>query len=233
MAIDAAELDSDSLVRAILRAEVDLLYNGGIGTYVRASDETDAQVGDHANDACRIVAAELRAKVVVEGGNLGFTQKARIEYALRGGRINTDAIDNSAGVDLSDHEVNLKILFAPALARGAVSFEERNRVLQEAAAEVAEQVLKDNRDQVLLLSLEQIRSRTQASVFREHLTAIEQRGLLRRSEEALPTREALSERHARFAGLTRPELAVLAAYTKLDLSQRLESSRGRGRAVPG
>src|SRR5208283_4131065 len=92
-----------------------LLYNGGIGTYVRAGDETDAQVGDHANDACRIVASELRAKVVVEGGNLGFTQKARIEYALRGGRINTDAIDNSAGVDLSDHEVNLKILPEPAL----------------------------------------------------------------------------------------------------------------------
>ena len=222
--IEAAALDSDSLIRAILRADVDLLYNGGIGTYVRAGEETDAQVGDHTNDACRIAAAELRVKVVVEGGNLGFTQKARIEYALRGGRINTDAIDNSAGVDLSDHEVNLKILLAPALARGAVSFDERNRALQEAGDEVAGQVLKDNRDQVLLLSLEQIRSRTQASVFREHLTAIEQRGLLRRSEEALPTREELSERHARFAGLTRPELAVLTAYTKLDLSQRLESA---------
>ena len=224
LSIDAAQLDSDSLVRAILRAEVDMIYNGGIGTYVRAADETDAQVGDHANDACRIVASELRAKIVVEGGNLGFTQKARIEFALRGGRINTDAIDNSAGVDLSDHEVNLKILFAPALARGAVSPEERNRALQDAAGEVAAQVLKDNRDQVLLLSLEQIRSRTEASVFRDHMTAIEQRGLLRRAEEALPTREALSERHARFAGLTRPELAVLTAYTKLDLSQRLESS---------
>ena len=222
--VEAAELDSDSLIRAILRADVDLLYNGGIGTYVRASDETDAQVGDHANDACRIVASELRAKVVVEGGNLGFTQKARIEFALRGGRINTDAIDNSAGVDLSDHEVNLKILLAPALARGAISLEERNRAIEQAAAEVAEQVLKDNRDQALLLSLEQIRSRTQASVFREHLSAIEQRGLLRRSEEALPTREALKERHARFAGLTRPELAVLTAYTKLDLSRRLETS---------
>ncbi len=222
--IDANELDSDSLIRAILRAEVDLLYNGGIGTYVRAADETDAQVGDHANDACRIVASELRARVVVEGGNLGFTQKARIEYALRAGRINTDAIDNSAGVDLSDHEVNLKILLAPAIARGSLPAEDRNRALEAAAAEAAEQVLKDNRDQVLLLSLEQIRSRTQTSVFREHLTAIEQRGLLRRSEEALPTREALSERHARFAGLTRPELAVLIAYTKLDLSQRLESA---------
>jgi len=222
--IDAAELDSDSLIRAILRAEVDLLYNGGIGTYVRAGDETDAQVGDHTNDACRIVAAELRARIVVEGGNLGFTQKARIEYALRGGRINTDAIDNSAGVDLSDHEVNLKILLAAPVARGSLSIEDRNRALEESAEEAARQVLKDNRDQVLLLSLEQIRSRTQASLFREHLTAIEQRGLLRRDEEALPTREALSERHARFAGLTRPELAVLIAYTKLDLSQRLETS---------
>jgi glutamate dehydrogenase len=222
--IEAAELDSDSLVRAILRADVDLLYNGGIGTYVRASDETDAQVADHSNDGCRVVATELRTKVVVEGGNLGFTQKGRIEYALRGGRINTDAIDNSAGVDLSDHEVNLKILLAPGLARGALTLEERNRAVLQAADEVAEQVLKDNRDQVLLLSLEQIRSRTQASVFREHLTAIEQRGLLRRSEEALPTREELSERHARFAGLTRPELAVLVAYTKLDLSQRLENT---------
>ena len=107
----------------------DLLYNGGIGTYVRAADETDAEVGDHANDACRITAAELRAKIVVEGGNLGFTQQARIEYALAGGRINTDAIDNSAGVDMSDHEVNLKILLDPAVARGALTFDERNRTL--------------------------------------------------------------------------------------------------------
>ena len=110
---EADALDSETLIRAILRAPVDLLYNGGIGTYVRASDETDADVGDHANDSCRIAAKELRAKIVVEGGNLGFTQKARIEYALDGGMINTDAIDNSAGVDMSDHEVNLKILLEP------------------------------------------------------------------------------------------------------------------------
>ena len=117
---EADALDGESLIQRILRAPVDLLYNGGIGTYVRAGDETDAEVGDHANDACRIAAAELRAKIVVEGGNLGFTQKARIEYALGGGRINTDAIDNSAGVDMSDHEVNLKILLEPAVARGAL-----------------------------------------------------------------------------------------------------------------
>ncbi len=221
---EAEALDGESLVRAILRAPVDMFYNGGIGTYVRASDETDAEVGDHANDACRITAQELRAKVVVEGGNLGFTQRARIEYALNGGRINTDAIDNSAGVDTSDHEVNLKILLAPPVARGALSFDERNLALAACGDEVAERVLRDNRDQVLMLSLEQVRSRAQTSTFRDHLQAIEERGLLRRHEEALPTREALRERRARFPGLTRPELAVLTAYTKIDLGMRLEQS---------
>ncbi len=221
---DAAELDSENLIRAILRADVDLIYNGGIGTFVRAGDETDAQVGDHANDACRIAANELRVKIVVEGGNLGFTQKARIAYALAGGRINTDAIDNSAGVDMSDHEVNLKILLQPPMARGALSFEERNRVLKAAADEVAEPVIRDNRDQNLMLSLEQVRSRTQVSAFRDHLTAIEQRGILRRHEQALPTREALTARRSQFPGLTRPELAVLTAYTKIDLTRALEQT---------
>ena len=191
---------------------------------MRASDERDAQVGDHANDACRIAANELRAKIVAEGGNLGFTQQARIEYALAGGRINTDAIDNSAGVDMSDHEVNLKILLQPALARRANRFEQRNRALAAAAGEVAAQVLRDNRDQVLLLSLEQMRSRTDAKAFRDHLTAIEQRGALRRYEEALPSREELRERRGRFPGLTRPELAVLSAYTKIDLFTQLEAA---------
>ncbi|MGD0074400.1 MAG: NAD-glutamate dehydrogenase domain-containing protein [Candidatus Binataceae bacterium] len=223
LGIEAAELDGDSLVRAILLAGVDLIYNGGIGTYVRASDETDAQVGDHANDACRVAANELRAKIVVEGGNLGFTQKARIEYALGGGRINTDAIDNSAGVDLSDHEVNLKILLQPALKRGTLSLEDRNRMLEDAADQEVGQVLRHNRDQVLSLSLEQIRSRT-LTAFRDHLTAIENRGLLRRHEEALPSHEDLAERRRRFPGLTRPELAVLSAYTKIDLSKRLDGT---------
>ncbi|MGH7934825.1 MAG: NAD-glutamate dehydrogenase domain-containing protein, partial [Candidatus Binataceae bacterium] len=222
---DPTEVDSDSLVKAVLRADVDMLYNGGIGTYVRGRDETDAEVGDHANDTSRVAANELRAKVVVEGGNLGFTQRARIEYALAGGRINTDAIDNSAGVDTSDHEVNLKILMQPAVARRAVSADQRNRMLAPAAEEVAENVLRDNRGQVLLLSLEQIRSRTQVSAFRDHLTAIEQRGLLRRHEAALPTHEELRERRSRFPGLTRPELAVLSAYTKIDLVFRLANTK--------
>jgi glutamate dehydrogenase len=216
-------LDSDSLIQAILRADVTLLYNGGVGTYVRASDERDAEVGDHANDACRIAANELRVKAVAEGGNLGFTQRARIEYAMAGGRINTDAIDNSAGVDTSDHEVNLKILLQRALAEGRIDFDRRNRALLAAAGEVAAMVLRDNRDQVVLLSLEQIRSRTEAKMFRDHLSAIEQRGALHRYEAALPSHEVLRDRRGRFAGLTRPELAVLSAYTKIDLSKQLET----------
>jgi glutamate dehydrogenase len=221
---DAEALDSESLIRAVLRAPVDLLYNGGIGTYVRASGESDAEVGDHANDSCRIAAGELRAKVVVEGGNMGLTQKARIEYALAGGRINTDAIDNSAGVDTSDHEVNLKILLEPAVRRAALSFDERNRVLAGCTDEIAERVLGDNRDQVLSLSLEQARSRIQTNIFHDHMQALEGRGPLRRYEETLPGREVLGDRRARYPGLTRPELAVITAYTKIDLAARLENS---------
>ena len=222
---DAAELDADSLVQAILRAGVDLLYNGGIGTYVRASEESDAAVGDHANDNVRITAAQLRCKVVVEGGNLGFTQRARIEYALGGGRINNDAIDNSAGVDMSDHEVNLKILLAPIVARGELNLGERNRRLAGAAEDIAESVLHDNRDQVLSLSLEQLRSRLHLSAYRDHLTAIEQAGVVHRHDALLPTHEDLRDRRARFPGLTRPELAMLTAYTKIDLTARFERSR--------
>ena len=221
---DADALDGESLVQCILRAPVDLFYNGGIGTYVRATTETDAEVADHANDACRITAPELRAKIVVEGGNLGFTQKGRIEYALKGGRINTDAIDNSAGVDMSDHEVNLKILLEPAVARGELSFVDRNRALAACADEVADRVIADNRDQVLSLSLEQRRSRTLLTEFRDHLQAIEDRGILAGMEPAIPPREVLHERHARYPGLTRPELALATAYTKIDLIQRIETT---------
>ncbi|HWN59021.1 MAG TPA: NAD-glutamate dehydrogenase domain-containing protein, partial [Methylomirabilota bacterium] len=223
---DSEALDGESLVQAILRAPVDLFYNGGIGTYVRASTETDADVGDHANDACRITAPELRAKIVVEGGNLGFTQHARIEYALAGGRINTDAIDNSAGVDMSDHEVNLKILLDPVVTRGELTFEARNNALAECADEVADSVIADNRDQVLSLSLEQLRSRAHLLEFRDHVNEIteRERGLVPPSESILPSREALRERHARYPGLTRPELALVTAYTKIDLIAQLETS---------
>jgi glutamate dehydrogenase len=221
---DADALDGESLIKCILRAPVDLFYNGGVGTYVRATTETDAEVADHANDACRIIAPELRAKIVVEGGNLGFTQKARIEYALAGGRINTDAIDNSAGVDMSDHEVNLKILLEPAVARGELAFDARNRALASCADEVADRVIADNRDQVLSLSLEQLRGRTLLNEFRDHLQAIEDRGILHRMEPAMPPREAMRDRHARYPGLTRPELALATAYTKIDLIERLQAT---------
>ena len=221
---DAAELDGDSLVQAILRAPVEMLYNGGVGTFVRESHETNAEVGDHANDTCRIAAAELRCKIVVEGGNLGFTQKARIEYSLAGGRINSDAIDNSAGVDMSDHEVNLKILLAPAVDRGSLSNSKRNHVIAGAAEDIAASVLRDNRDQALSLSLEQTRSRTRIYLFRDHVTALEQQGIIRRAENVVPSHEELSQRRANFAGLTRPELGVVSAYTKIDLSERLAHS---------
>jgi glutamate dehydrogenase len=224
LACEEAAPDGETLIAAILRAPVELLYNGGIGTYVRGASETDAEVGDHANDACRITAAELRAKVVVEGGNLGFTQKARIEYALTGGRINTDAIDNSAGVDMSDHEVNLKILLEPAVARGDLKFDERNLVLSSVGGDVADRVIDDNRDQVLSLSLEHARSQRSTSVFYDHLKAIDDRGLLRHHDPVLPPRDVLEERRARFTGLTRPELAVITAFTKIDLVHELEST---------
>ncbi|HLI81791.1 MAG TPA: NAD-glutamate dehydrogenase domain-containing protein, partial [Candidatus Binataceae bacterium] len=224
LATDADALDSDSLIRAILRAPVEMLYNGGIGTYIRASGETDADVGDHTNDTCRIAAAELRTKVVVEGGNLGFTQAARIEYALRGGMINTDAIDNSAGVDTSDHEVNLKVLLEPPLKRGALSFEDRNETLASCTDEIAERVLRNNRDQVLSLSLEQRRSRFEAFTFCDLMQAIEERGLVRSSEGPFPIREELNERRSQYQGLTRPELSVVTALTKINLSRRLEDA---------
>ncbi|MGH7814253.1 MAG: NAD-glutamate dehydrogenase domain-containing protein, partial [Candidatus Binataceae bacterium] len=221
---EARALDGESLIAAILRAPADLLYNGGIGTYVRASDESNADADDRANDACRIAAAELRVKAVVEGGNLGFTQRARIEYALAGGRIDTDAIDNSAGVDLSDHEVNLKILLQQPMARGEMSFAERNALLTGCAEEVARGVIADNRDQALWLSLEQVRSRSQMAAFREHLRALESHRLPISDQAALPNRELLRERHARYPGLTRPELAAIGAYTKIDLSARLAAA---------
>jgi glutamate dehydrogenase len=219
----SAELDADSLVQTILRANVDLLYNGGIGTYVRAAHETDADVGDHANDSCRIAANELRCRIAVEGGNLGFTQQARIAYALAGGRINTDAIDNSAGVDMSDHEVNLKILLQPAIARGALSESRRNRLLAAVGDEVAVSVLRDNRDQALSLTLEQSRSRSDPDAYRDQLIAIAQRRAIHRP--APPP--AADERHdhgTHSPGLTRPELAELTALTKIDLVATVKQS---------
>lgn len=214
----------EALVRAVLRMDADLLWNGGIGTYVRAVDETDAQVGDPANDTVRVTAAELRVRVVAEGGNLGFTQRARIAYALAGGRIDTDAIDNSAGVDLSDHEVNLKIALQPLVESGRLDVDGRNALLEAMCPDVVRHVLAHNQRQSRVLGVDQVRSRTRLADFRDHQADLERDAGLDRVLESLPDRAALRARRGAFLGLTRPELAVLMAYTKLDQTSELLAS---------
>jgi glutamate dehydrogenase len=219
-----APVSGERLVQAVLTLDVDLLFNGGIGTYVGATGQPDAEIRDAANDAVRVRASALRARIVAEGGNLGFTQQARIEYALNGGRINTDAIDNSAGVDLSDHEVNLKICLGALLEAGTLGSDERNRLLQAVSEEVVASVVAHNRSQSLVLGLDQLRSRTRLIDFRELMTALERTAHLDRALEGLPDRDALRARRGRFLGLTRPELSVVMAYTKLALRADLLAS---------
>ena len=215
LGIAAETVDSDQLIQAVLRAPTDLLFNGGIGTYVKAQSESNAEVGDSINAAVRVNATDLRARVVGEGGNLGFTQRARVELALAGTRINTDAIDNSGGVDTSDHEVNLKIALQPLVASGALTTDDRNRLLDEVADDVAELVLEHNRSQSRALSRDQRRSQMRLVEFREMMAEFEATGLLDRALEGLPDRETLRARRATVLGLTRPELAVLLAYAKM------------------
>jgi glutamate dehydrogenase len=217
-------VSGERLVQAVLTLDAELLFNGGIGTYVRASSESDAEVHDAVNDAVRVRASALRAKVVVEGGNLGFTQRARIEYALAGGRIDTDAIDNSAGVDLSDHEVNLKICLRAAVEDGLLTTEARNALLVAITDEVAARVLAHNRAQSRLLSLDQVRSRRWLPDFRELLGELERSAGLDRVLEALPDGDGLRARRGTFLGLSRPELAVVTAYTKIALQRSVLAS---------
>ncbi len=211
-------LDGEALIRAVLQAPVELLWNGGIGTYVKASYETDADVGDPGNDRVRISVPELRAEIVGEGGNLGFTQEARIEYALRNGRLNTDALDNSGGVDLSDREVNLKILLGSAVAAGEFSQDERNALLEALTDEVADLVLEDNASQSLAVSLDQIRSRDNEEDFRNLMTRLEAVDLLDRVAARLPSWETISGRQDKGVSFTRPELAVLLSYSKIHVT---------------
>ena len=221
---EEAPTDGEALIRCVLKAPVELLWNGGIGTYVKSSSETDAAAGDPTNNAVRIDVDELRCDVIGEGGNLGFTQLARIEYALSGGRINTDALDNSGGVDMSDHEVNLKILLAPAVASGSISEERRNALLEEWTESIAELVLSNNRSQSLAISLDARRSKEAIDDFRDLLFALEKLGELDRGAEALPSSDVLLERRDRGQAMARPELCVLLAYAKLSLKTRLLSS---------
>lgn len=221
LGVDAEALSGQDLVRAILKAPVDLLWNGGIGTYVKASTERHADVGDASNDGVRIDAPELRARIVAEGGNLGFTQLGRIEYARGGGRIHTDAIDNSAGVDLSDHEVNLKLALRPLLATGELSLVQRDRVLREVADEVCALVLQDNAHQALALALAARRSRSDLALFDSLIQYLTERGQLDPQVEQLPNRRQIAERERAGEGLTKPELAIVLAYVKMGLYRRL------------
>jgi glutamate dehydrogenase len=221
LAVEADEMNGQELIRAILKMPVDLLWNGGIGNYVRSSTESNADCGDSSNDALRITAPELRAKVVGEGGNGGFTQLARIEYARLGGRINTDAIDNSAGVDMSDHEVNIKILLQPLVSHGDLTIEERNRILESMTKEVNALVLKDNYWQSLCLSVAEKRSKEDLSLFTSLMDYLAERGPLNKAVEFLPDRKTIQDRARAGEGLTRPELAIILAYTKMGLYRRI------------
>jgi len=205
------------VIRAILKAQVDLLWFGGIGTYIRGADEDNASVGDRANDAIRVTGAEVRAKVVGEGANLGVTQKGRIDFALKGGRIETDAIDNSAGVNSSDLEVNIKIALAPVVAAGTLDAEARRKFLASMTDEVAALCLRNNYLQTLALSLAQQAGVGELPDHRALIETLEARGLLDRAVEYLPSDATLNARAEQGKGLVRPELAVILAYAKLTL----------------
>ena len=230
LAVDAERLSPDELIAAILRAPVDLLYNGGIGTYVKASGETHADAGDKANDAVRVDGASLRCRVVGEGGNLGFTQRGRIEYALdggpagTGGHINTDAIDNVAGVNCSDHEVNLKILFGGVVDAGGMSADERNTLLASMTDAVAERVLHGSYIQTQALSIAGTQAVSMLGVHERLIRALEAEAGLDRALESLPTETQIAGRRSARRGSVAPELATLVAHTKIYLNQALLDS---------
>jgi glutamate dehydrogenase len=222
--IAADHLTPAELIRKLLTAPVDLLWFGGIGTYVKAPDENHAEVGDRANDALRIDGNEIRAKVVGEGANLAVTQRGRVAFALAGGRINTDAIDNSAGVDTSDHEVNIKILLGQAIASGVLAAAEREPLLASMAGDVASLVLRDNYLQGEALSLAEARGVASFDRQVRMIRDLERSGRLDRALEFLPDDETLAARAVQGRGLVRPELAVLLAYAKMTLDEELLAS---------
>ncbi len=224
LSIEPEQLSPNELIRELLRAPVDLLWNGGIGTYVKAASETHAEAGDKANDAVRVDGRELRCRVVGEGGNLGFTQRGRIEYALAGGKLNTDAIDNVAGVNCSDHEVNIKILLDSLVLAGELSRTQRNDLLSEMTEAVAEQVLYASYIQTQAMSLALHQAPGMLDVHARLIRHLEQVAGLNRELEFLPDEDALEQRSGDHAGLSAPELAVVMAYCKIHLyTQLLES----------
>ncbi len=214
LGVEEETMPPNQLIKAVLKMEVDLLWFGGIGTYVKHSDESHADAGDRANDPLRVDADELRCKVIGEGANLGVTHRARIQFARRGGRVNTDAIDNSAGVDCSDHEVNIKILLGDVVQRGDMTEKQRNALLEEMTDEVAQLVLRDNYQQTQSLSVELSQADAMIDRHQRLIRAMERSGDLVRSLEFLPDDEEITERMQKKEGLCRPELSVILAYAK-------------------
>ena len=222
--LDKAQATPFEIISAILKAPVDLLWFGGIGTYIRGSNETDAEVGDRANDAIRVAAADLRARVIGEGANLGVTQKARIEFGLNGGRCNSDAIDNSAGVNSSDVEVNIKIALAPAMHDDRLPRPKRNKLLASMTDEVAHLVLRNNYEQSLAISLTEMRGAANRTPLGRLMTRLEDEGHLNRKVETLPSDQTLGERYQTGKPLTRAEIGVLLSYAKLVLFDEVVAS---------
>ncbi|ONM46323.1 NAD-glutamate dehydrogenase domain-containing protein, partial [Nocardia donostiensis] len=218
---DVVSLAPPELVRAILLAPVDLVWNGGIGTYIKASTETNAEVGDKSNDAVRVDGNQLRAKVIGEGGNLGVTPRGRIEFCLVGGKVNTDALDNSAGVDCSDHEVNIKVLLDAAVSSGELDLADRNPLLAQMTDEVAELVLRDNISQNFLIGISRASAPRMLNVHRRLIEDLEQRRGIDRELEALPSDQELKRRLEEGSALTSPEMANLLAHVKLGLKADL------------
>ncbi len=214
----------NEVIHKILKAKVDLLFNGGIGTYVKSPKETQQEVGDHANDAIRVNGDQLRCRVVVEGGNLGCTQLGRVNYELNNGILNTDFIDNSAGVDCSDHEVNAKILLNYVMHKGKLTEDARNKLLAEMTNDVSALVLKDNYLQTQAISLEQTHAIKDMELYNRYINDLEREGKIDRVIEFLPDEAAIKERKLQGKGLTRPELAVLLAYSKTILKDDILNS---------
>jgi glutamate dehydrogenase len=221
LGVTAESLSGPELVRAILKMPVDLLWNGGIGTYIKATTETHQEAGDASNDSVRVDATEVRAKVIGEGGNLGITQTGRVELASRGIRLNTDAVDNSAGVDLSDHEVNLKILLQAAMGKNLINPDQRDALLEQYRVEIGNSVEMNNWIQSRMLSMDDVRSRRDPSRFLRAMVFLGERVPFKRRESYLPGERVLKQRALRGEGLYRPELAVMCANAKLDLKQEL------------
>lgn len=217
-------LTPDELIQYILKSEVDLIWNGGIGTYVKSGSESNSEVGDRANDSLRVNGSDLKCKVIGEGGNLGFTQLGRIEYALNGGRVNTDSMDNSAGVDCSDHEVNIKIALAKAIEDKKISTKQRNKILESMTNEVSDLVLRDNYLQSQAVSNAINHGYQYSSVFASYIKRLESNNLIDREIEFLPSSKEIKKRQAEKIGFTRPEFCVMLSYAKMEIYQQLLSS---------